>query len=586
MNAFRCREASVPKNRLTMLFRLLKRWAGDHNRNSVKLVLTALPTCVTQAAGWEIRRYQANSALQLNRTSSSVNARWNLYGISQNADAERRYGWLYYTVHYLQTGSLQLSPNNPLINGLPRLERSFVAIPPALIGSIVTVAHCSQVYAIALGAVVIVTVVSFRWLVRKSVRLFNAALAFAKKYWEQIRQPEVELTTALNRTTEKLQASQLALQQQEAKLAQVQRVAHVGSWELDLNAGKLTWSAELIDICGLEPGAQTPNAFQSLRLIHPDDLAQIKQALKSAFKDGLAFQLEHRLIRADGLVRYVNSSGQAIASHGGTKKLFGTVMDITERKQTERERDNLLKSEQNARQLAEAANRNKDRLFALLSHELKTPLNPILGWSQIMQQRSFSENLTKQALETIERNAKVQLQLIDDLLDFSQLLRGQLTLSYSSVNLIAVITAVIKQVQIAADAKSITIKPMFDPTIGAIRGDLKRLQQVVGNLLSNAVKFSPEGSEVEVTLQQVNNQAQIIVKDRGRGIEPEFLSQIFNDFSQEDSSSTRKFGGFGLGLAIVHYLVELHGGTITATSPGIERGATFTVSLPLSSRIL
>ena len=494
-------------------------------------------------------------------------------------------GWLVWEDHLNEAIHLnkiiQLNPTYQLSNGqLQGLEPlSFTAILPTFFGSTANGDRCSRLYIIAFAAVVIAAVLSIRWLVSQSVRLFRA-VTFVK-HWEH--KPEGELTTALSRTTEQLQASQLALQQQEAKLAQVQRVAHVGSWELDLSTSKLTWSDELLDICGLEPGAQAPT-FQALRLIHPDDLAQVKQALKAAFKDGRAFQLEHRLIRADGQVRSVNSSGQAIAQDGGTKKLFGTVMDITERKQTERERDNLLKSEQNARQSAEAANRNKDKFFALLSHELKTPLNPILGWSQILQKRSFSEATTKQALETIERNAKMQLQLIDDLLDFSQLLRGQIPLSYSSVNLIAVTTAAIKQVQVAADAKSITIKPIFDPTISAIRGDLKRLQQVVWNLLSNAVKCSPDGSEVEVKLQRVNNHAQIIVKDSGKGIAPEFLPHIFDGFSQEDSSSTRDLGGLGLGLAIVHHLVELHGGTIIATSPGVNRGATFTVSLPLSEQ--
>ena len=499
--------------------------------------------------------------------------------------AARQTGWLAWGDHLNEAIELnrivQLNPTHQFINGQsPGLDRlSFAAILPEFFGLIAAGDRCSRLYTLALSVSAIVAVLSLRWLVRQSVHLFRAAQALVKHWGHQ---PESELTTVLNRTTEQLQASRMALQQQEAKLAQVQRVAHVGSWELDLSASKLTWSDELLDICGLEPGAQSPT--QALRLIHPDDLAEVKQVLKAAFKDGRAFQLEHRLIRTDGQVRSVNSSGQAIAQDGKPKKLFGTVMDITERKQTEWERDNLLKSEQNARQSAEAANRNKNKFFALLSHELKTPLNPILGWSQILQKRPFSEATTKQALETIERNAKMQLQLIDDLLDFSQLLRGQIPLSYSSVNLIAVTTAAIKQVQVAADAKLITIKPMFDPTIGAIRGDLKRLQQVVWNLLSNAVKFSPEGSEVEVKLQRVKNHAQIIVKDSGKGIKPEFLPRIFDGFSQEDSSSTREFGGLGLGLAIVHHLVELHGGTITATSPGVNRGATFTVSLPLTNQ--
>lgn len=289
----------------------------------------------------------------------------------------------------------------------------------------------------------------------------------------------------------------------------------------------------------------------------------------------------------------------------------GVAIDITERKQAEREREQLLIREQTARAQAEAANRIKDEFLAILSHELRTPLNPILGWVKLLRTRTFDEGTIAKALETIERNAKLQTQLIEDLLDVSRILRGKLSLNISSVDLVLAIEAAIETVSLAAQAKSIKIQTVFDPTVGQVKGDFNRLQQVIWNLLSNAVKFTPAGGRVEVRLELIEPRnliktkvfaseatepvdsnlssapvplsscAQITVSDTGKGINPEFLPYVFDYFRQENSSTTRVFGGLGLGLAIVHHLVELHGGTVEATSAGEEQGATFTVKLPL-----
>jgi PAS domain S-box-containing protein len=233
-----------------------------------------------------------------------------------------------------------------------------------------------------------------------------------------------------------------------------------------------------------------------------------------------------------------------------------------------------------ARETAESANRIKDEFLAVLSHELRSPLNPILGWSKLLQSRKLSEAKIAEGLATIERNAKLQTQLIDDLLDISKILRGKLTLNVEPVNLCFVIEAAIDTVRTAAIAKSISLRPVL-PNIGQVSGDAARLQQIVWNLLSNAIKFSPQGGRVDICLQRVGDQAKITVKDTGKGINSDFLPHIFESFRQEDASTTRKFGGLGLGLAIVRQLVEAHGGTITADSPGEGLGATFTVQLPL-----
>jgi PAS domain S-box-containing protein len=257
------------------------------------------------------------------------------------------------------------------------------------------------------------------------------------------------------------------------------------------------------------------------------------------------------------------------------------VLDISDRKRAEQERDRLLQTERLARKEAEVANRIKDEFLAVLSHELRTPLNPILGWAKLLRNRKFDEKTTKQALETIERNAKLQTQLIEDLLDVSRILQGKLSLNVCPVSLIMVVEAALDTVRLAAEAKSIQIHTIFDQGIGQVMGDPNRLQQVVWNLLSNAVKFTPARGQVEIYIQQENGQAQIRVSDTGKGITPEFLPYVFDYFRQADGTTTRKFGGLGLGLAIVRQVVEMHGGTVKAESPGEGLGATFTVRIPL-----
>ena len=247
-------------------------------------------------------------------------------------------------------------------------------------------------------------------------------------------------------------------------------------------------------------------------------------------------------------------------------------------------RARLYEAEQRARTEAEAANRIKDEFLAILSHELRSPLNPILGWTRLLRSRKFDEKATDRALEIIERNAKLQTQLIEDLLDVSRILRGKLVLNESPVNLVTTIEAALETVRLAAQTKEIQIQTVFEANVGQVSGDANRLQQVVWNLLSNAIKFTPSGGRVEVRLEQVGSQVQIHVRDTGKGINPEFLPYVFEYFRQENSSTTRQFGGLGLGLAIVRYLTELHGGSVHAESAGEGLGSTFTVTLPLMGR--
>lgn len=257
--------------------------------------------------------------------------------------------------------------------------------------------------------------------------------------------------------------------------------------------------------------------------------------------------------------------------------------EVAERIQAEEERAKLLVREQAARAEAEAANRAKDEFLATLSHELRTPLTSILGWSHLIRSGKLPEAASAAALETIERNARAQSQLIDDLLDVSRIITGKLRLDARPVEIASVIEAAIEAVRPAARAKNIRLESELKTVAGTLFGDATRLQQVAWNLLSNAVKFTPEGGQVDVRLNRINSHLEITVEDTGEGISAEFLPHIFDRFRQADGTTTRKHGGLGLGLAIARHLVELHGGEIHATSQGEGRGTTFIVSLPLTT---
>uniref|UniRef100_A0ACD5GW74 ATP-binding protein n=1 Tax=Desertifilum tharense IPPAS B-1220 TaxID=1781255 RepID=A0ACD5GW74_9CYAN len=252
--------------------------------------------------------------------------------------------------------------------------------------------------------------------------------------------------------------------------------------------------------------------------------------------------------------------------------------DITERKRAEAEREQLWEWERQARAQAEDANRIKDEFLAVLSHELRSPLNPILGWVRLLRSRQFDSATTDKALEIIERNTKLQAQLIEDLLDVSRILQGKMLLNVIALNMIVPLEGALETVRLAAEAKAIALETHLEA--GEVLGDPMRLQQAMWNLLSNAIKFTPPGGRIEVRLQTIGDELQIQIKDSGKGIAPAFVPHVFEYFRQEDGSTTRQFGGLGLGLAIVRHLVELHGGRIYAESAGEGLGATFTVRLP------
>jgi signal transduction histidine kinase/CheY-like chemotaxis protein len=263
------------------------------------------------------------------------------------------------------------------------------------------------------------------------------------------------------------------------------------------------------------------------------------------------------------------------------ENLAAVLDDITERKRAELERSQLLARECEARTEAEAASRGKDEFLATVSHELRTPLNAMLGWARLLTSGTLPEAARGKALQSIERNALAQAQLVEDLLDVSRIVSGKLRLDLHEVDFPRVVEAAVDSVRPAMEAREIRFQPAIDPSASQVMGDPNRLQQVIWNLLSNAIKFTPRGGHVQLIVARVKSHIELSVSDTGLGIEPAFLPFLFQRFYQADGTSTRNHGGLGLGLAICRHLVELHGGTIEALSEGLGQGATFKVQLPV-----
>src|SRR5215510_164092 len=326
--------------------------------------------------------------------------------------------------------------------------------------------------------------------------------------------------------------------------------------------------------------------------IHPEDVGRCLKIYDEAFDDHREFTMEYRLRRHDGQYRWIfNRCAPLFDSDGvdGAKKMFvgyiGYCLDIHDRKERERgvenERDELLSREKALREEAEDVNRLKDEFLATVSHELRAPLNAIHGWVKLLREGRLNPDETDRALEIIERGARAQNRIISDLLDVSRIITDKLRLNARPIRPAAVIESAVESLRQAADAKGISIELGLDDQAGPVEGDSDRLRQIVWNLVSNAIKFTPDRGQVQVKLERVGKDVEITVSDTGLGIAPDFLPFVFDRFRQGDSSSTRRQGGLGLGLAIVRHLTEMHGGSVHAQSPGPDQGATFVVRLPL-----
>jgi PAS domain S-box-containing protein len=320
-------------------------------------------------------------------------------------------------------------------------------------------------------------------------------------------------------------------------------------------------------------------------ITHPDDVGIDLDTRRALIRgERPSATTEKRYIRKSGDVIWVRVHATLFRAHDGEALgSFSMIEDITEARLTAERRELLFAREHAARLSAEEANRTKDEFLATLSHELRTPLNVILGWTQALQRRAVATERIDGALDALDRNARKQAQLVDDLLDVSRIAAGRLRLNLQRVHVEPILDAAIETVRPAVDAKRLTLvnEVTAAPEIDA---DPIRLQQVFWNLLSNAVKFTPEGGRIQVMSIAGGNQLVVTVRDTGIGIDPAFAPRLFSRFEQADRSTTRPFDGLGLGLAIVRHLVELHGGTVNATSDGPGQGATFTVAMPIRMR--
>jgi PAS domain S-box-containing protein len=358
--------------------------------------------------------------------------------------------------------------------------------------------------------------------------------------------------------------------------------ARMGDWVWDAATDVISMSDRACEIYGVPPGTVTTRELMRTHL-HPDDQEPSRLAAARAMADHTAYDIEYRVVRPGGVVVWVAARGIAqYDAAGRVTGMLGVAVDVTRRKLVEQERDRLLESERAARAEAERASRMKDEFLATLSHELRTPLNAILGFAQLLTAGIIGPDEIGHAVNVIERNARAQRQIIEDLLDMSRIISGKIHLDVQAANVADVITAAIETVGPSADAKGIRIQRVLEPDAGPVAGDAGRLQQVLWNLLSNAIKFTPKGGRVQVVCARVNSHVEVTVSDTGAGIKAEFLPFVFDRFRQADATTARRYGGLGLGLAIVKSLVELHGGTVEARSPGEGKGATFIVTLPLA----
>jgi PAS domain S-box-containing protein len=412
--------------------------------------------------------------------------------------------------------------------------------------------------------------------------------------------------------------------------------AKLGSWDWDMLTNEVLWCENHELLFGLPPGSFLGTYEGFIACVHPEDRELIAQSITRALETKTDYNQEHRVIWADGSIHWIAGKGKFFYDKAGKPtRMSGVVLDISEQQAALRER------KQRELEL-EQENRMKDEFLAIVSHELRTPLNAILGWTQLLRTRDFDEETRNRSLEIIARNANQQNQLINDILDTSRLMRGQMQLEKSPVDLANVISNTLNTVELTAEAKSIKLISILNGSVGQIMGDENRLQQIVWNLLSNAIKFTPPGGRIEIRLSQVEDKgllaggaggaisgaggaisgaggaggvritnsqlpithsqlpitnaqcpmpnaqcpmphAQITVSDTGEGITSDFLPYVFERFRQADSKFSHSRNGLGLGLAIVRQLVELHGGTVTAESKGKGQGTTFTVLLPLAT---
>jgi PAS domain S-box-containing protein len=388
---------------------------------------------------------------------------------------------------------------------------------------------------------------------------------------------------------------QRAFQMSEDRLRLALEAADLGSWDLDPRTNVFEWSDQCKAFFGLPPGARVDYGTFMAGL-HVEDRGRVHAIVQAALaRETRGIEdAEFRVIGfADGLERWVLARGRALFDETGRPvRMIGTMQEVTVRarqederrrlaQEVESERTAILERERRAREDAETASRAKDDFLAVLSHELRTPLTSILGWARMLRAGKVRTEKVDDALDIIERNSRVQVRLINDLLDASRIVAGKMSLEQAPVDMATIATRAVLTVHADAAARSVRVEPSIDRAVGPVLGDATRLEQVVVNLLANAVKFTPGEGRVGISVRRVASRVRLVVSDTGEGIAAELLPRIFEPFRQAESTSRRRHDGLGLGLAIVHHLIERHGGTVRAESAGPGLGSTFTVDLPV-----
>ena len=426
------------------------------------------------------------------------------------------------------------------------------------------------------------------WRVKKDGSLFWANVVITA-----MRDPDGELVgfAKVTRDLTQRRAHEEDLRRSEERFRLlIEGVADYAIFMLDPNGRVSTWNMGAERIKGYTADEIIGQHFSIFYPQEAKDSGWPDHELRVAAEKGKFVDTGWRL-RKDGTTFWANVTITALRDDAGQLLGFAKLTrDLTQAKRAEametanQQREEMLDAERNARMAAQRATRLKDEFLATLSHELRTPLSAILGWTQLLLRPDASKGpeQQKRAIEVIDRNARAQVKLIDDLLDLSRVMTGKLRLDLHQVSLGSIVEAAVDSARPSADVKGIRLKAILSSNQDIVSADSARLQQVVWNLLTNAIKFTPKGGQVQVLLQRVNSHLELSVSDTGVGIPANYLPHVFDRFSQKDSSTTRAFGGLGLGLAICKQLVELHGGSIRAASLGEGRGATFSVQLPLS----
>jgi len=397
----------------------------------------------------------------------------------------------------------------------------------------------------------------------------QAALRVAN---EELERRVQERTTALVRAHQ-------GVRENEERLRMALDVAQIAAWEWQLATGRMQWSTDPEALFGFPKGAFGED-LRIMRVVHPEDRMRLEDATEVALRTGV-YEAEYRAVRPDASVVWITERGRVVSDLEGDR-MVGISRDVTVEREHARERERLLRGEREARDEAERQSRLKDDFLATLSHELRTPMNAILGWLSILESGKPIREIHS-ALAIISRNAHIQAKLIEDLLDMNRLMAGNVQLEIAEVDLGSLLQATMQSLQPAADAKGVQLIAAVSAGNGELLADGRRLQQVLWNLVHNAIKFTPAHGRIEIRVRRDDQHLEITVQDNGQGISPSFLPHVFERFRQQDATKTRAAFGLGLGLSIAKHLIELHGGTIAAASAGDGAGATFSVRIPCAA---